>query len=86
MQSRELLAAERKLLTAVLLRALLDYGSSRLKVKAEAESWMFQGDDENEPFSFRWICGQLGVDAEAALETIEELEEIPHLKIARAAA
>lgn len=56
---------ERRLLLAVLERAILDYvGNDRLEVN-EATSWLFGElkDTEIREFSFRWVCSQLDLDA-----------------------
>lgn len=57
---------ERRLLAAILERAILDYvGNDTLEVK-EAEDWLFsspQGVDAD-PFSFNWVCRELDLSPE----------------------
>jgi hypothetical protein len=55
---------ERRLLLAILERAVLDYvGNDRREVE-EAEAWIFGDLDSpgNEQFSFPWVCEQLDLD------------------------
>lgn len=56
---------ERRLLLAILERALLDYVGNDNKEYQEAEEWIFSPDDkegEHGQFSFGWICEELDLD------------------------
>jgi hypothetical protein len=67
---------ERRLLLAVLERAILDYvGNDRREIE-EAETWLF-GDVENKegrPFSFHWVCEQLDLDV---IKVSTEIRQMP---------
>lgn len=55
---------ERRLLLAILERAILDFVGNDKREVEEAEEWLF-GDLENpslDKFSFAWICEQLDLD------------------------
>lgn len=55
---------ERRLLLAILERAILDYVGNEPKEIEEAERWLF-GDIDNSSgnqFSFGWVCEQLDLD------------------------
>jgi hypothetical protein len=69
---------ERRLLLAVLLDALATWGDSRRQTcyhssariaRNEAAEWIFSPSED--PFSFRFICGVLGVDADAAVVALK---------------
>lgn len=55
---------ERRLLLAILERAILDYVGNDAKEVEEAEAWLFGDLDapKNEQFSFQWVCEQLDLD------------------------
>ena len=55
---------ERRLLLAILERAILDFVGNEPREVEQAEEWLF-GDldsDTNEKFSFPWVCEQLDLD------------------------
>lgn len=66
---------ERRLLLAVLERAILDYvGNDRREVE-EAEIWLFGDREDSElvTFSFRWVCQQLDLDVKKIAATISAM-------------
>ncbi len=65
---------ERRLLLAVLERAILDYvGNDRREVKA-AEDWIFGDSEEFEDqFSFAWVCKQLDLEPQFVSKTIRAM-------------
>jgi hypothetical protein len=80
---------ETSLLIAILERAILDYAGNykepwrRKNIKAEAESWLFEWDDEDtaieHPFSFPWVCEQLNLNPSEVLKGMVDVlnEEKP---------
>jgi hypothetical protein len=55
---------ERRLLLAVLERAILDYVGNNPKEVQEAEEWLFESHQlgSRAQFSFAWLCEQLDLD------------------------
>lgn len=55
---------ERRLLLAILERAILDYVGNEPKEIEEAERWLFSEIEEgnSSQFSFSWVCEQLDLD------------------------
>lgn len=59
---------EKRLLLAVLIRAMSDIEgktclsySERFTTPREAKRWILSDDDS--PFSFKWVCGGLGINS-----------------------
>lgn len=52
---------EHNLLIALLNRALLDYLGTQAAERQEAEDWLFDESDLMEPFTYAWVCAQLGI-------------------------
>ena len=54
---------ERRLILAVLERAILDYVGNESEEVQQAKNWLF-GEDalDTNPFSFGWVCQQLDLD------------------------
>ena len=50
---------ERRLLAAVLQRAITDFLSGEGELHASAKEWMYGEDDPNEAFGFSYICEAL---------------------------
>lgn len=75
---------ERRLLLAILERAILDYVGNDRKEITEAEEWLF-GELE-EPsyaiFSFSWVCEQLDLDMKEIASTIKAMPRRGNRKIA----
>lgn len=56
---------ERRLLLAILERALLDFVGNDPNEVSESEAWLFdssQAPERSEPFTFVWICKELDLD------------------------
>lgn len=74
-------APERTLLTEVLMRSFNDALTDPLntddlctqKERREAQQWLFEGDDEITPFSFLWICDNLGLSYKAIRDRCRQL-------------
>ena len=66
--------AEKELLIATLDRAVLDYHSSRKELRSDAEEWLYEGAEGAKAFSFEWVCENLGLNRNAVLKRIEELQ------------
>ena len=56
---------ERRLLLAILERAILDYVGNEEREAESATQWLFGDTDEtcSDPYSFAWVCHQLDLDA-----------------------
>lgn len=70
------LVPERELLVATLDRAVLDYYGTNGEISTEAYDWIFSDEEpaqENEVFSFRWICDHLGVEPGEVRQRINNL-------------
>lgn len=64
------LLPEKRLLAAVLQRAVTDYLTGDAEMREEAESWLM-GDDEAEcPLTFSFICEALDLDADGLRRAI----------------
>jgi hypothetical protein len=55
---------EQRLLFAILERAVRDFLGNRQQDLISARDWLFElGDDlQKSPFSFDWVCEELGID------------------------
>jgi len=84
-QARYATTPEKKLLVAVIQRAILDYlgrpekiarkDTRQLMQKHRAAAFEFLFSPENAPWSFRWICDQLSEDGTAfALKVLEGVQ------------
>ena len=75
---------ERRLLLAILERAILDYVGNDQREVEEAEEWLF-GDTESVPydrFSFAWICEQLDLDLNKITSKIRGMPRRGNRKVA----
>lgn len=59
---------ERRLLTAVLERAILDLNHSDSCVRKSAELWFESQDSEEVPFSYKYICDHLDLDCSKVIK------------------
>lgn len=68
---------ERRLLLAILERALLDYVGNDDREAEEAQDWIFGdfGPTPHPQFSFPWICEQLDLDMDRTLNKIKQMEK-----------
>ena len=75
---------ERRLLLAVLERAILDYVGNDSKEVAEAEEWIFSEIDDPSftAYSFPWICQELDLDVATIAKSIEAMPKRGKNKIA----
>ncbi len=53
---------ERRLLAAVLQRAITDYLTGDGDLKASAEAWLMDGEPDDAPLTFKFICEALDLD------------------------
>jgi hypothetical protein len=75
---------ERRLILAVLERAILDYVGNDQKELEEAEQWLFGDLKEPSfaPFSFSWVCLQLDLDMQVIARSIAAMPKRGTHKIA----
>lgn len=80
---------ERRLLAAVLQRAITDYLTGEGELRESAKEWLYGSDDPNESFGFAYICEALDFHKEELrkaikrqAETIDENEEVSHAMMA----
>ena len=67
---------ERRLLLAILERALLDLVGNDERESLESEDWLFSDmapSHPYEPFSFPWICEQLDLNMKKTLRKIRKM-------------
>ena len=75
---------ERRLLLAVLERAVLDYVGNDSREVTEAEDWLF-GEIENPTyaeFTFSWVCEELDLDMKKIASTIQSMPKRGKRKVA----
>lgn len=63
---------ERRLILAVLERAILDYVGNDTKEVSEAEQW-FSDKESTFEFSFGWVCQQLDLDAPRIANIVQQM-------------
>ena len=75
---------ERRLLLAIVERAILDFVGNDQKEVEESEYWIFSGDgDENkERFSFGWVCQELDLDIKDIRDKIKNMPKRGESRIA----
>lgn len=77
---------ERRLLVAILERAVLDYVGNDEREMASAEQWLFgdEDSDANRPheFSFPWICRELDLDVKRIAEKIHQMPKRGNRRVA----
>ncbi len=68
---------EQRLLFAILERAVRDILGSRPAEVAAAADWLFDASDDpsKTPFSFNWVCEQIGVEPDRFLQTLQRTRE-----------
>ncbi len=62
---------ERRLLAAILQRAITDYVSGEGELQESAEEWLFANEDPNESFGFAYICEALDFHEEELRKAIK---------------
>lgn len=66
---------EKKLLAAVLQRAVTDYISGEGDLKDTARKWIFLGEPSDSPLKFLFICEALDLDVDSLRKAIKLQEE-----------
>lgn len=65
---------ERRLLLAILERAILDFVGNDTREIQGSSDWMFSDDsDDDGEFSFGWVCRQLDLDPDSIAEHIRAM-------------
>jgi hypothetical protein len=65
---------ERRLLMGIIERAILDYVGNEPKEKLQATEWIFNDeDDENDEFTFAWVCSQLDLPTDKIRSSIAKM-------------
>jgi hypothetical protein len=75
---------ERRLLLAILERAILDFVGNDPRELEQAEHWLFSSEraNRNEHFSFEWVCEQLDLDPKRIAEKIKSMPRRGNRKVA----
>lgn len=73
---------ERRLLLAILERAILDYVGNDEREVEQAREWLFGSDSSTHHFSFSWVCEQLDLDAHRISQKIKAMPRRGSRKIA----
>lgn len=80
---------ERRLLLAILERAILDYVGNDPREIEEAQAWLFEVEEGFEPtagsktlFSFAWVCDQLDLDVRDISRKIKQMPKRGKFRIA----
>jgi hypothetical protein len=75
---------ERRLLLAILERAILDYVGNDVREIAEAQEWLFdeEASSGRSNFSFKWICEQLDLDYSSIADKIKAMPRRGNRKVA----
>jgi hypothetical protein len=75
---------ERRLLLAVLERAVLDYVGNDEREAGSAEEWLFSDleDPRSGEFSFTWICRELDLDVKKIAQKISEMPKRGNRRVA----
>ena len=75
---------ERRLLLAILERAILDFVGNDERELEQAGQWLFASERENrnEHFSFEWVCEQLDLDSERISSKIRAMPRRGNRKVA----
>ena len=74
---------ERRLLLAVLERAILDYVGNNTQDVAAAEAWLFDaGATHMDHWTFPWICQQLDLDDKRTAKMIRDMPRRGNSRVA----
>lgn len=75
---------ERRLLLAILERAILDFVGNDARELEQAEQWLFGSEraHRNEHFSFEWVCEQLDLDPKRIAAKIKSMPRRGNRKVA----
>ena len=63
---------ERRLLAAVLQRAITDYVTGEGELQESARAWLYSSDDPNEAFGFTYICEALDFHQEELRKAVHK--------------
>ena len=69
---------EKRLLAAVLQRAITDYVSGEGELKEGARAWLMEDEPSDAPLTFRFICEALDLDYESLKSAILLQAESQH--------
>jgi pyridoxal biosynthesis lyase PdxS len=70
---KAIVSGERRLLAAILRRAMLDYLGESEELVLEAENWLFARDVSPREYSFPWVCEALGLDARRLVDRLRSI-------------
>lgn len=74
---------ERRLLLAIVERAILDYVGNDEREAANAEAWLFDEDDDSDSnYSFAWVCQELDLNIFNIREKIRSMPKRGDSRIA----
>jgi hypothetical protein len=80
---------ERRLLLAVLERAILDYVGNSTREAEEAAAWLFSHEQvdslplaQAQPFSFAWVCQELDLDCARVTKIVRQMPKRGNHRIA----
>ena len=75
---------ERRLLLAILERAILDFVGNEPREVEQAEEWLFGDLDQesNDRFSFPWVCEQLDLDMHKVASKVRSMPRRGSRKVA----
>lgn len=69
---------ERRLLAAVLQRAITDFLTGDGELQASAQEWLYEADDPTEAFGFSYICEALDFHQEELRKAVRRQYEAQH--------
>ncbi len=73
------LVPEKRLLAAVLQRAVADYVGGELELKAEARIWLMTDEVSDAPLTFQFICEALDLDCSSLRRAIEQQAQTAYM-------
>jgi hypothetical protein len=77
---------EKRLLAAVLQRAITDYVSGEGEIKEGARIWLMDDEPTDAPLSFKFICEALDLDCDSLRKAIElQAVSTPTMMVSEAA-
>ncbi|MCB0309726.1 MAG: hypothetical protein KDD42_00745 [Bdellovibrionales bacterium] len=77
---------EKRLLAAVLQRAITDFLGGQGELRESARAWLLEEDCEDAPLTFRFICEALDLDLESLRKAIfAQYQAQPELQLQEAA-
>jgi hypothetical protein len=77
---------EKRLLAAVLQRAITDYVSGEGEIREGARVWLMEDEPTDAPLTFRFICEALDLDCQSLRKAIQvQAASAPQLLVSEAA-